>query len=130
MNRSIKLFSLVFIVVIALIIIFGLWFVFADQNKVDQDKTLSVDAVEIDLSALELNNTTDSCWTALGGSVYDATPVIAKNPEYAMHLAKACGTDGTDVYTIKKFGNQELSDEILTKLSNQLKENRLGVLAP
>lgn len=130
MDRITKYIIFGSIVLIILTAIGLVVLVLGNRKQIDPDDVLGQNAKEIALSDVQKNNSVKSCWTIVGGNVYDATGVIAANNDLQATLVKACGGDGTDYYTIKKFSKQELTNEQINKLFNQLQQKRVGIIAP
>jgi cytochrome b involved in lipid metabolism len=76
------------------------------------------------------NNTAESCYVALGGSVYNATPVISKYPEHTDYILKACGKDGGGIFTVQKFQRLEIPEKNIEMLKEELFNYKLGTLIP
>jgi cytochrome b involved in lipid metabolism len=120
--------------VIVFVLLLGGIFIFALMGRETADKKaddiLGLNSKEIALSEVQKNNTASSCWTIVGGNVYDATSLIAKNKPIEQTLATACGADGTKVYTILKYEKQNLTNQQISELFNQLQTSRIGIIAP
>jgi cytochrome b involved in lipid metabolism len=123
-----------FIITFTIITIFGLvgLLIFSLSNKSDANvnSDLVLGTKEFNIKDIEKNDNIKSCWTIINGTVYDATKVIANNPNLQDILITACGKDGSDIYVIKKYGSQALSDKDIKMLYSQLQDHRLGIIAP
>lgn len=118
---------------ILLLILGGVSLGYSLYNKPSSDDTLSslgVGAKELSSVDVAKHATSSSCWTIVGGSVYDATSVLKNNPKQADVLVKACGVDGSAIYTVQKYTQNTLDDETIAKLKEELFANRLGIIAP
>ena len=45
-----------------------------------------------------MNDSEESCWTIVNGSVYDLTDWVSKHPGGASRILQLCGTDGTSLF--------------------------------
>lgn len=120
--------------VIIFVLLLGGIFIYALLGRESADKKadniLGINSKEIALADIQKNNSSSSCWTIIGGNVYDATSVITKNKDLEKTLALACGGDGSKVYTVLKYEKQDLTKQQITELFNQLQSSRIGILAP
>lgn len=66
-----------------------------------------------------LHNSESSCWSIIGGAVYDLTPYIKKHPGGARNILKICGKDGTSAFE-GQHGGESKPEAILAnyKLGN------------
>ncbi len=55
-----------------------------------------------------------SCWTTIGGSVYDLTQWISQHPGGAQAILKLCGSDGTSAFQNQHGGAQRQADTLAT----------------
>ena len=67
------------------------------------------------MAEVQTHNTQASCWSAIGGDVYDLTTWISRHPGGANAIIGLCGTDGTDAYT-NQHGGQGRPRSILALL--------------
>lgn len=51
------------------------------------------------IADVQAHNTQSSCWSVIGGDVYDLTSWVARHPGGSQAIIGLCGTDGTDTYT-------------------------------
>lgn len=66
------------------------------------------------------HSTSESCYAAVNGFVYDLTAWIRQHPGGEANILKLCGTDGTAAFT-KKHGMNE-------RAKNTLEGFRIGIL--
>jgi cytochrome b involved in lipid metabolism len=100
------------------------------SNQKLAENALKPEVRQYSLDDISKHYTRKDCWVYLNGTVYDASPIIAANPEYATELLSVCGKDGSDVYTVKKYQEQKIEREEITRLNNELLSNKKGILAP
>lgn len=50
------------------------------------------------MTDVQAHNTQSSCWSVIGGDVYDLTTWISRHPGGSQAIIGLCGTDGTDAY--------------------------------
>ena len=72
------------------------------------------------LEEVQENDTPDSCWAAIDGTVYDLTDWVEEHPGGPARIEQLCGTDATDM-----FQGQHGGDE---GPQNQLAEFEIGEL--
>jgi len=84
---------------------------------------------EINIKEIAMHSSATDCWTYIGGMVFDATKVIATNTQYADYLVRACGADGSSVYTVLKYSEQPLERQTIVQLREQLGEHQVGMLS-
>ncbi len=58
------------------------------------------------------HNTSDSCWAAIDGGVYDLTKWISQHPGGAREIEQICGTDATDAFANEHGGENEAAREL------------------
>lgn len=61
----------------------------------------SPEPAALTMSEVAKHNTTESCWAAVDGDVYDLTAWIAKHPGGPDKISALCGTDATAGFTGK-----------------------------
>jgi hypothetical protein len=66
----------------------------------------------------------------IGGQVYDATAVIAKNKNYSKQLSAICGGNGANVYTVQKYTEQAIPQKDVVALRDALSAFQVGLLSP
>lgn len=71
----------------------------------DSSEVRLADSQFLDLGAVALRGTKDSCWTLIGTQVYDLTDWIAQHPGGASRILPLCGTDGTDQFEGRHGGS-------------------------
>lgn len=92
------------------------------QNKLSKNGT-NVDVVpgsdlkSYTLSDISVNNTKESCWTAIDGNVYNITDFISKHKGGDKILA-VCGIDGSDLFSGKDPMGRAHGDLAKMMLSN------------
>lgn len=57
------------------------------------------DGEGIPLDEVEENDSAESCWTVIDGTVYDVTAWIDQHPGGPDRIEQLCGTDGTELFT-------------------------------
>ena len=120
---------IVFVVaIIGVIIVVGKTVLTANDSSGNESSFSTIS--EIQSSDLLQHATVTSCWTAIGGVVYDATKVIEKYASIKEALTTVCGKDGSAVFTVQKYLPQQLDDKTIQKINDELKKYKLGVLAP
>lgn len=100
----------------------------ANQSNITDEPVTSTQP-EITISEIAKHNTATNCWTYVGGMVFDATKVIAVNKAYADYLVKACGANGTTIFTVQKYAEQALDSKTITQLREQLGDYQIGFLS-
>lgn len=85
---------------------------------------------EISINEVANHNSPNDCWVYIGGQVFNATAVIAQNESQKSILSSVCGGDGTSIYTVQKYSEQELSRTDILKLREQLNSYQIGLLTP
>lgn len=66
------------------------------------------------LTDLAKHNSEASCWTAIGGEVYDLTAWIKQHPGGDRAILSICGADGTRAFT-GQHGNNRQANGVLTQ---------------
>jgi cytochrome b involved in lipid metabolism len=56
----------------------------------------------------------NSCWTAIGGNVYDLTAWINQHPGGADAILSLCGVDGTQAFNAQHGGQARPEQELAT----------------
>lgn len=85
----------------------------AEDNQGEAGEPLTLEEVEE-------NDSPDSCWAAIDGTVYDLTDWVEEHPGGSARIEQICGTDATDA-----FQGQHSGDE---GPQNQLAEFEIGEL--
>lgn len=67
------------------------------------------------MADVQAHNTRSSCWSAIGGDVYDLTSWISRHPGGEDAIIGLCGTDGTVAYT-DQHGNSRRPRSVLALL--------------
>ncbi len=79
-----------------------------EQETSDEDSgTTEGSGDEISMSEVEANDSTESCWTVVEGTVYDVTDWIDQHPGGPDRIEQLCGTDGTDMFTGQHSGQSQ-----------------------
>lgn len=73
------------------------------------------------LGVVTAHDSSESCWAALDGGVYDLTDWVGQHPGGEDAIESLCGTDGTEAFTGQHGGNERVAE--------QLSEFRIGELA-
>lgn len=63
-----------------------------------------------------------SCWTAVGGKVYDVTAWISKHPGGEGAILSICGKDGTSAFTGQHGGDMKPETMLATFMIGTLKK--------
>ncbi len=115
-NKKVSV-SVVIGIVVALLLGVGAYFYMSSgKSNSDIEKTYK-------LSDISTNNTKESCWTVIDGSVYDLTDFISKHKGGDKILA-VCGIDGTDLFTGKSPMGR-VHSQIAVKLLGSMKIGQL-----
>lgn len=61
----------------------------------------------ITMAEVEENDSADSCWTVVEGTVYDVTDWIDQHPGGPDRIEQLCGADGTDLFTGQHSGQSQ-----------------------
>lgn len=69
------------------------------------DESVLPNAASFTLAEVAMHAGADSCYTAIGGEVFDLTSFIKKHPGGAANILKICGKDGTSLFTNKHGGS-------------------------
>ncbi len=101
----------------------------SDTSKTDgaADQDAPADAADASsgeqftLEEVAQNNTAESCWAVVDGSVYDLTTWISEHPGGSRVIERLCGTDATATFSNQHSGNSkaagELDDHLIGKLA-------------
>lgn len=57
---------------------------------------------KITLEQLAAHSTSEDCWMAVDGKVYDVTPIMNTHPSIASCIVPFCGKDGTNSFYAKE----------------------------
>jgi cytochrome b involved in lipid metabolism len=76
----------------------------------------------ITMAELARHATAESCYTAIGGSVYDLTGWINRHPGGREAILSLCGTDGTAAFMNQHGGAKEQMDILATLRIGTLSE--------
>lgn len=118
------------ILVIALLLTIGFIGGYVFNNR-QNDSTADIPSSrEITADKLSNHSSPESCWTILGGVVYDATNILNKYPVLEEKASLLCGKDGSSLLTIQKFVSNQLDNETIAKINEEIKKNVVGILAP
>ncbi len=72
------------------------------------------------MADVEAHGTQKSCWTTIGGKVYDLTSWIDQHPGGALAIISLCGKDGTESFQRQHGGQANPEAELKTLLIGQL----------
>ena len=64
---------------------------------------------EISLETLQQHSSTDDCWVAIHGVVYDLTGFAPEHPAGAESIHELCGDDGTGAFA--SIHNKDMLDD-------------------
>jgi cytochrome b involved in lipid metabolism len=56
------------------------------------------EGLSLTMEQVAQNDSEESCWTVIDGSVYDLTEWINQHPGGASRIIQLCGTDGTSLF--------------------------------
>lgn len=73
------------------------------------------------MAQVAAHNNTASCYTAIGGSVYDLTGFINQHPGGAGAILSLCGKDGTAAFSAQHGGNPRPANELASLKIGTLK---------
>lgn len=59
-----------------------------------------------------LHGSSSSCWTSIGGTVYDVTEWISKHPGGEAAIRSLCGVDGTEAFNGQHGGQRRPASEL------------------
>lgn len=76
-----------------------------DEDGADDQEESGVEDA-ITLAEVEENDSPDSCWAVIEGTVYDLTDWIGRHPGGADRIEQLCGTDATELFTQQHGGSQ------------------------
>lgn len=86
------------------------------QNTPSGTSSTAIGTVQTYTAAdVQTHKSPSSCWSIIGGDVYDLTSWISRHPGGAEVILGLCGTDGTDAYT-NQHGNSRRPKAALTLL--------------
>ena len=68
--------------------------------------TATSTSTEYTAAEVATHNNKSSCWTIVGGKVYDVTSFIGRHPGGEKSVLKMCGTDGTSGFTAQHGGKR------------------------
>lgn len=126
-----KLAGFIVFIVVCLVLLMGAGIFWKMHRTVkESDIELIASQKEIKLSELQQHNIETDCWTYIGGQVFNATEIIVQNPELKATLLTACGTDGSRIYTLKKYTDQPLDEKTIARLRDVLGNYQVGLLSP
>lgn len=79
----------------------------AEENGAEDETTEGSAPDEgIALAEVEENDSPDSCWAVIDGTVYDLTEWIDRHPGGPDRIEQLCGTDATDQFSQQHGGSQ------------------------
>jgi cytochrome b involved in lipid metabolism len=58
----------------------------------------AAEGLALTIDQVSMNDSEESCWTIVNGSVYDLTDWVSKHPGGASRILQLCGTDGTSLF--------------------------------
>jgi cytochrome b involved in lipid metabolism len=64
------------------------------------------EGLSLTMEQVAQNDSEESCWTVIDGSVYDLTEWINQHPGGASRIIQLCGTDGTSLFQGQHGGSQ------------------------
>ena len=66
------------------------------------------------MAQVRMHASSESCWTAIAGNVYDLTSWITKHPGGKSAILQLCGTDGTQAFNDQHGGQARPEQELAT----------------
>lgn len=95
----------------------------AAQEDGSEGETVEEDQPDegIALAEVQENDSPDSCWAVIDGTVYDLTDWIDRHPGGADRIEQLCGTDATEQFSQQHGGSQGPE--------GQLEQFEIGTLA-
>lgn len=86
-------------------------------TNVNTDTTSTSDSAPRTYTLAEVaqHSTQESCWTAVGDSVYDLSSFVAQHPGGERNIMKICGVDGTALFEAQ-HGSTESAQSVLASL--------------
>ena len=72
------------------------------------------------MAMVAMHNTQTSCWTTIGGKVYDLTTWISQHPGGASAILSLCGIDGTQAFQQQHGGQGRPERELASLLLGDL----------
>lgn len=82
----------------------------AAEDTDGSDQTSSDDVFTME--DLEENDSPESCWAAMDGTVYDLTEWIDQHPGGAARIERLCGTDATEAFDGQHGGQDGPEDQL------------------
>jgi len=80
-------------------------------------------AAALTLEAVSQNDSEESCWSIIDGSVYDLTDWINQHPGGASRILGLCGTDGTSQFQGQHAGSSNPESRLEGYLLGALESN-------
>lgn len=77
-------------------------------------------ATSYKLAEVKKHGDASSCWTAIGGKVYDVTAWASAHPGGAQRILNLCGRDATADFTAQHGSEREASERLATFLLGTL----------
>jgi len=103
----------------------------SSQTNAEQNvKSSSIPDKLISKETVTGHNSKTDCWTIINGLVYDITPYVPRHPGGA-EILRACGTDGTTLFTTRTTDSGEKVGSGTPHSSNAeslLSQFKIGVL--
>ncbi len=72
------------------------------------------------LAQVAIHNSKASCWTTIGGSVYDITAYVPKHPGGEKKILQVCGKDGSSLFEGQHGGDSKPESRLQTLLIGTL----------
>ncbi|MGJ9371888.1 cytochrome b5 domain-containing protein [Nesterenkonia sp. CF4.4] len=91
-----------------------------ENNEVEEDQDTSDDVLTME--QVEENDSPDSCWAVMDGTVYDLTDWIEDHPGGADRIEGLCGTDAAAAFE-GQHGGSEGPEQQLTEFEIGTLEN-------
>jgi cytochrome b involved in lipid metabolism len=80
----------------------------AEEAPVEEAPAVTTDTSVLSVENVALNDSEASCWTIVGGNVYDLTDWISSHPGGASRILGLCGIDGTSQFEGQHGGSSSV----------------------
>ncbi len=111
--KSIK--SIIIFLVVAGILIFGITYLTRSSVENSYTNTIPVSKAtnaSYTLAQVQTHSDSSSCWTIIGGNVYDLTAWINSHPGGPEAILSICGKDGTAAFEDQHGGQRRPANEL------------------
>lgn len=84
----------------------------SDDEGSDEAGGAAEPAGSVAMDEVEENDSADSCWTVIDGTVYDVTEWVGQHPGGSAAIEQLCGTDGTEEFQGQHSGDSGPEDQL------------------